>query len=1042
MLVSCAFQAYSQGIVRGMVTDGVNGDVLIGANVLVEGSSTGAMVDLDGNYSLEGLAPGTYSIACSFISYTKQVEGNVIVKEGEVTIVNFNLMPATFVIEQEAVIEVKQDRTKDVYMEGLKKKEAGMMDYLSSQEIKKTGDSDAGSALKRVSGVSTVGNYVFVRGLSDRYIKTTLNGAEIPSLDPKRNSIQMDLFPTNLIDNLVVMKTLNSNLPADYSGAYINIITKDFPDQFTFNYSGSFGYNTNSTFNNNFLTSETSDSDWIGFDNGVRDVPASVSSGDVPQQSFSNYYDALVLAGYGDELANLNINAPADIGSGQGQQSIAQIVNQIDGIESVSQVNDEFLPAIREVQNTQLAQQTKDFNNNWANQTKNPFLDISQSISFGNQTKLFGRPLGYNFGFQYKKSNRFYENGSTGRYTLTGNEDVKNELDVQRLLQDSRGTESVYTSALLNLSYKLNGNNKVGVTYMPNISGVNDSRYQNGINPSDAIGLGQEQRQQRYLERTMQIFQLRGEHVIENFYNSKLTWISSYTRGIQSTPDLRVFINSYEESEGGRVYLDEGGTDITEDALALLADGEDLNEYYPGYTTEVVGEGELEYSIEDNLYPSPTRYYREMTDNTLDLKLNLEVPLQGKEGLKNKLSVGASYVGKTRDYTESRYSFISSGLEYNGDPNAYFAEENMNIVPGASSYLYLRDDTDIQNSYTASQDVFGAYAMLDYNLSTKFRINGGVRLETTQMLLESEKLNQSDLDPEQQENFKGSLDLIDILPAVNMTYQLRKRDLSLTNLRFSVSRSVARPMFREKAPYSVFDFEIQEQQTGNTDLTRTQIDNLDLRLEHYPGLGEIYSVSLFYKNFTDPIEQVIIATAANTEITWVNVDRAQVFGAEFEVRKNLGAIAPSLKNFSIGANLTIVHSETDIQEDELTEIRATDNDHADTRPMYGQSPYLLNAIGSFNNDSIGLRVSASFNIAGPQLVLITPGGTPDVYDLPRPTLDLTIGKDIGERFSINFKARNLLDPDYRKVYEYQGQEYTFQSFTRGRTYSLGFSYKI
>ncbi|MGB0424708.1 MAG: carboxypeptidase regulatory-like domain-containing protein, partial [Flavobacteriales bacterium] len=211
------FQVLSQGTISGKVIDGENGDVLIGANVIIDGSSTGAMVDFDGNYSLEGLTPGTYNVACSFISYTKQVETNVVVVDGEVTTLNFNLMSATFVIDQEAVIEVKQDRTKDVYMEGLKKKEAGMMDYMSSQEIKKTGDSDAGSALKRVSGVSTVGNYVFVRGLSDRYIKTTLNGAEIPSLDPKRNSIQMDLFPTNLIDNLVVMKTLNSNLPADYS---------------------------------------------------------------------------------------------------------------------------------------------------------------------------------------------------------------------------------------------------------------------------------------------------------------------------------------------------------------------------------------------------------------------------------------------------------------------------------------------------------------------------------------------------------------------------------------------------------------------------------------------------------------------------------------------------------------------------------------------------------------------------------------------------------------------------------------------------------
>ena len=90
-----------------------------------------------------------------------------------------------------------------------KKKESSMIDYVSSQEIKKNGDSDASSAIKRVSGVYTIGNFVVVRGLSDRYIRTALNGAEIPSLDPKRNSVSMDLFPTNLIDNLVIVKTLN-----------------------------------------------------------------------------------------------------------------------------------------------------------------------------------------------------------------------------------------------------------------------------------------------------------------------------------------------------------------------------------------------------------------------------------------------------------------------------------------------------------------------------------------------------------------------------------------------------------------------------------------------------------------------------------------------------------------------------------------------------------------------------------------------------------------------------------------------------------------
>ena len=101
----------------------------------------------------------------------------------EVVLLDFNLYIETYVIEQAAEVVAKVDRSRDVYMENIKKKSAASMDFISSQQIKQAGDSDAAGAIKRVPGVSTVGNFVFVRGLSDRYIKTTLNGAEVPSMN-------------------------------------------------------------------------------------------------------------------------------------------------------------------------------------------------------------------------------------------------------------------------------------------------------------------------------------------------------------------------------------------------------------------------------------------------------------------------------------------------------------------------------------------------------------------------------------------------------------------------------------------------------------------------------------------------------------------------------------------------------------------------------------------------------------------------------------------------------------------------------------------
>ena len=109
------------------------------------------------------------------------------------------------------------------------------MDAVSAQEFKKAGDGNAASAAKRVSGVSIDGGkYVFVRGLGDRYTKTQLNGMDIPGLDPDRNSIQMDIFPANIIDNIKVLKSFSANLPADFTWVVVDIETKSIPIETNF----------------------------------------------------------------------------------------------------------------------------------------------------------------------------------------------------------------------------------------------------------------------------------------------------------------------------------------------------------------------------------------------------------------------------------------------------------------------------------------------------------------------------------------------------------------------------------------------------------------------------------------------------------------------------------------------------------------------------------------------------------------------------------------------------------------------------------------
>ena len=270
VILATAFTAQSQGVIRGKINDGHIRRKPDRRQRLHRRHHQRSHGRPGRQLQPRRLGPGHLQCRWAVHWIPPHVQ-EVVITGDDVQVVQFNLFPETFVIEQAAEVVAKVDRARDTYMENIKKKSAASIDYISSQQIKRTGDNDAASAMKRVSGVSTVGNFVFVRGLSDRYLKTTLNGAEVPSMNPRRNTIEMDLFPTNLVDNLKVVKTQTANLPSDWAGAYISVETKDFPDQFMFNYSSSLGWNTNTT-GKEVLSSQRSSKDWLGYDDGSRSL--------------------------------------------------------------------------------------------------------------------------------------------------------------------------------------------------------------------------------------------------------------------------------------------------------------------------------------------------------------------------------------------------------------------------------------------------------------------------------------------------------------------------------------------------------------------------------------------------------------------------------------------------------------------------------------------------------------------------------------------------------------------------------------------------
>jgi len=174
----------------------------------------------------------------------------------------------------EVVLVTSARQNSETAILNVQRKSVNLLDGLSAQSIKKVGDSDLAGAIKRVPGVSVQGGkYVYVRGLGDRYSKTVLNGLEVPGLDPDRNTLQLDIFPTNLIENILVSKSASADLPSDFSGGVVDIVTKDFSLVPEYSINVSANYNPSMHFKKDYIRDFRSKTDFLGFDSNYRDLP-------------------------------------------------------------------------------------------------------------------------------------------------------------------------------------------------------------------------------------------------------------------------------------------------------------------------------------------------------------------------------------------------------------------------------------------------------------------------------------------------------------------------------------------------------------------------------------------------------------------------------------------------------------------------------------------------------------------------------------------------------------------------------------------------
>ncbi|MDX1547122.1 MAG: carboxypeptidase-like regulatory domain-containing protein, partial [Rhodothermales bacterium] len=188
--------AQQTGTIAGTLVDSETGAPLIGASAILEGTATGAATDLDGRFLIPNVEPGTYTVVLSYIGYDPMTVRGVEVRAGETTRIDVALSAEALEVG-ELVVEAAALTNTEAALLKQRQKAAGVSDAISAEDISRSGSSSAADAMEKVTGASVVaGKYVYVRGLGDRYMSTQLNGASLPSADPDRNTVPLDLFPS------------------------------------------------------------------------------------------------------------------------------------------------------------------------------------------------------------------------------------------------------------------------------------------------------------------------------------------------------------------------------------------------------------------------------------------------------------------------------------------------------------------------------------------------------------------------------------------------------------------------------------------------------------------------------------------------------------------------------------------------------------------------------------------------------------------------------------------------------------------------------
>ena len=524
--------------IKGVVIDQKSKETLIGAvitavpgngsmNATQEKDDIKAVTDIDGNFSLQNLKDGTYTLYIKYVGYKTQkidgvqlkggkwIDGKAIVSSkdtsskdtsskndaSEKALLTIALQPDEQQLNEVTVTAVER-RNTDAAMIQVAKNSPVIVSNVSAQEISRTQDTNAGEVIRRVPGVSLIDDkFVMVRGLSQRYNNVWVNGGAVPSSEADSRAFSFDIIPSSQIDNLTIVKSPTAEYPADYSGGFIIVNTKEIPAENSFNIAVGGNWNTSSAFQN-FSYSKGSGTDFLGFDNGLRNLNGGIHAALNPQ------FDANGKP-VGDYATSL-------LGNG--------------------------------------------LNNDWLVKNRKPLGDLKLAASLNQRWMLGGRTLGMLAALNYTNEYRTYENMENNLYGIY--DAVNDKPNYLRHSVDDQYNNNVRLGAMLNFTFlSKDGNHKYQLKNIFNQLATSRYTWRDGVSAQSNLERSAEY---YYRSRTTYNGQLTGKHT---FTSDALDWSIGYAYANRHLPDRRRYL--IDDALESGVYALSTGNDISREWTQL-----------------------------------------------------------------------------------------------------------------------------------------------------------------------------------------------------------------------------------------------------------------------------------------------------------------------------------------------------------------------------------------------------------------------------------------------------------------------------------------